>query len=519
MILVRVDPQRQAISMLSIPRDLQIELPGHGIQKINAAYAFGGPRLAIETVRRVLGVPVNHYLDVNFRGFFELVQKLGGIYIQVDRRYYNPNVPGAPYAPIDLHPGYQRLNGNQALAYVRFRHLDTDFIRADRQQLFLLELKRQAAGRIGLADVPSLLKILEGNVVFDSRSLSTVIGLARDVLGLPKDRIFRTTLEARAGPSYVYATPAQIAASVQRWENPPLPGGGSSLGTGGRVDHAHLGVTIENGGAGFEAALYVAAELRRRGYPAQSEGDAPTALAGRSGLYFLGSQEGAARQLAGVLAGGVGAELAPSGQPASEPLLLVVGPGFPVTRPLKPPPRPKRRRATPPAIVADPSIRQKALAVLPRGGVPVLVPTSRPASSRLSDLEGIRKYDIRVGERDYYPAVCFTFQAPGVGSYWDVQETTMPDPPIVRSSTTTVVSPRRRYQLTYDGAKLRTLAWQRGRTWYWISNSLDSALTDRQMVAIADGMRDLYPRARRVARPRLRPVALPHTSAGRQGRP
>jgi LCP family protein required for cell wall assembly len=150
MMAVHLDPGRGATTVMSFPRDLQVQIPGHGTNKINAAYAIGGAKLAVKTVDS-LGLDVSHVVGVDFHGFGRAVNTLGCVYVDVDRRYFNDNHPPVdsrtPYAAIDLAPGYQRLCGSQALDYVRFRHLDDDFVRAARQQDFL----RQAKGQVGIA--------------------------------------------------------------------------------------------------------------------------------------------------------------------------------------------------------------------------------------------------------------------------------------------------------------------------------------------------------------------------------
>jgi len=480
MILMRIDPQREAISLLSIPRDLKVTIPGvSGYHKINEAYSIGGPALAIKTVKQTLGVEINDWADINFQGFFELVQRVGGVYVQVDHRYYSS---GSSFAPIDLHPGYQLLNGNTALAYVRFRHTDTDFFRSDRQQLVMLALKRRAASTLGIGDIPGLLKILQHNLVTNVNDIGTVIDLVKVLLGLPKDRIFRTTLEADAGPSFVTASPTQIADSVNTYETPPLPGGGSS---GKRIPPGRINVVVRNVGAGLLAAEQTAEALRRKGYPAVAEGDAPLDVPRESTLYFRSDQQQAARQLSGAL--GIPAKLAPAGQPWG--IELDVGAGFPVDNPIRPPTR--AQRPAPPVMVSDSGPAQAASGL---GGVGfrLLVPTVRPSLSRLSTQEGARAYRISKGSRGSWPAVTFTFEDQSrIGRYWQVQETTMPAPPILEGANTTIVRKRlhRRYQIVFDGKNPRTLAFRTGGVWYWISNTLDTNLTSAQMIAVADGLR------------------------------
>lgn len=155
-ILVRLNAQAGATTIMSIPRDLKtnIRRPDGRVQtdKINAAYSVGGPALTASTVRRLLSTPehpfrINHIVNVNFGGFRAAVDTLGCVYADIDRRYFNDNNPPVDstqdYATINIKPGYQRLCGSDALDYVRFRHLDTDIVRAARQQDFLRQAKQQ----------------------------------------------------------------------------------------------------------------------------------------------------------------------------------------------------------------------------------------------------------------------------------------------------------------------------------------------------------------------------------------
>jgi len=89
-ILVRLDPQAQTISMLSLPRDLRTDIPGLGYAKLNAAYSSGGVKLTIQTFEKLTGVPINHFVRMDFGGFWHLVDVLGGVYLPIDHRYYNP---------------------------------------------------------------------------------------------------------------------------------------------------------------------------------------------------------------------------------------------------------------------------------------------------------------------------------------------------------------------------------------------------------------------------------------------
>src|SRR5207302_5414908 len=131
------------INVLSVPRDLRVQIPeGGGLHtdKLNSAYSVGGPNLLIKILRRQVfpGLRVNHIIDVNFSGFSDLVDAIGCVYTDVDHRYYNDTAV-TNYSSIDIQPGYQKLCGSNqsssgALAFVRFRHTDTDIVRNARQQ-------------------------------------------------------------------------------------------------------------------------------------------------------------------------------------------------------------------------------------------------------------------------------------------------------------------------------------------------------------------------------------------------
>lgn len=114
--LVRVDPDTSETRMLSIPRDLWVTIPGHGENRINAAYAFGGPRLMVETIKQNLGVPVHNYVEIDFVGFQALVDELDGVPIAF------PNAARDAKSGLDVEAGTEVLNGDQALAYARSRH-------------------------------------------------------------------------------------------------------------------------------------------------------------------------------------------------------------------------------------------------------------------------------------------------------------------------------------------------------------------------------------------------------------
>ena len=135
--LLRLDPDRGAIALLSLPRDLKVDIPGVGVSKLNDAYAYGGPKLTLRTVKQLTGLDVNHLVNVDFTGFARAVNAIGCVFVDVDHRYFHQNGPyssSADYAEINLQPGYQALCGFDALSFARYRHTDNDIVRAARSR-------------------------------------------------------------------------------------------------------------------------------------------------------------------------------------------------------------------------------------------------------------------------------------------------------------------------------------------------------------------------------------------------
>lgn len=159
-LLVRFDPEQGQTSVMSIPRDLMVNIrtPAGALytnEKINAAYTIGsklkgtdgGIVLAAETIEREvfpeLKGHLNGIIDVNFAGFIKVVDTLGCAFVNVDHRYLGGGALGEDFSAINLQPGYQKLCYNNALSYVRFRHFDSDFVRVARQQDFIRDLREQ----------------------------------------------------------------------------------------------------------------------------------------------------------------------------------------------------------------------------------------------------------------------------------------------------------------------------------------------------------------------------------------
>jgi len=216
--LVRLNPDKEATAIMSLPRDLKVEIPGHGPDKINAAYELGGPQLTLDTVKAVTGLSINHVINVHFKGFWRAVNAVGCVYADIDRRYYNDS---AEYAFIDVKPGYQRMCGRKALQYVRFRHEDTDIVRAARQQDFLRQAKQQITASELFDNHERLTKIFGRNTSTDAklRSRSEVLRLLKLALFSADQPIQEISFRGTLGGSYVESTPEQMREMTDEFLN------------------------------------------------------------------------------------------------------------------------------------------------------------------------------------------------------------------------------------------------------------------------------------------------------------
>jgi LCP family protein required for cell wall assembly len=149
LMLVTAYPQGPRLGLLSIPRDLYVEIPGYGQSRINTAHFWGerdspgnGPDLAVKTVAENFGVPVRHYVRVDFDGFRAVVDAVGGIDVTVEERIVDNAYPSEDYGTmrVEIPAGRQHMDGVQALQYVRSRHGASDFERATRQQQVMTAL-------------------------------------------------------------------------------------------------------------------------------------------------------------------------------------------------------------------------------------------------------------------------------------------------------------------------------------------------------------------------------------------
>jgi LCP family protein required for cell wall assembly len=188
MIIVSVDPRSVTAGALSIPRDLYVEIPGYGERRINMAHFLGdayhypgeGPGLAMKTIEYNFGVPVHYYIRVDFQGFREIIDYLGGITIDVEEEIWDYRYPDGQYGYSTVHipAGAQVMNGRTALQYARTRHGGSDFDRLRRQQQVLMATRAKALRLELIPKIPLLARTM-GHAVKTNLQLGEVITLAQ----------------------------------------------------------------------------------------------------------------------------------------------------------------------------------------------------------------------------------------------------------------------------------------------------------------------------------------------------
>jgi polyisoprenyl-teichoic acid--peptidoglycan teichoic acid transferase len=227
-LLLRLDPDKNAIALMSIPRDLKVEIPGYGTGKFNEAYSYGGPKLALQVVKELTGLPINHVVNVDYLGFVRAVDAIDCVYVDVDRRYYHSNV-GLPasqqYAEINVQPGYQLLCGKKALQYVRYRHTDTDLVRAARQQDFLAAARQRVPIDQLVLGRNELIDIFTSYTTSDISDTKTMLQVLKLFIASRNAAIKEVHFPAELGPSFVYATPAMIQEAVDKFLGIEASGG------------------------------------------------------------------------------------------------------------------------------------------------------------------------------------------------------------------------------------------------------------------------------------------------------
>ncbi len=187
MLLVSLDPNLKKVAIVSIPRDTRVKLNG-STDKINSASVYGGPELATKLVGEMMSIKVDYYVEMDFSGFKNIIDTLGGVDIDVPQRMYKPS------EGIDLQPGQQHLDGSQALGFVRFRdYTYGDIDRTQAQQQFLKALSKEVLQAKTVTRLPSLVNELH-QCIYTNISISNMLKLAAWAPAFSPEGIYSQTL-------------------------------------------------------------------------------------------------------------------------------------------------------------------------------------------------------------------------------------------------------------------------------------------------------------------------------------
>jgi len=511
LMLIRADPKAETISLLSFPRDLRasIHCPGRTpyADKINAAYSACGASGTLETVRQLTGVKVNYLVTVNFRGFRQLVDKLGGVWIDVDRRYFNDRSGPSGYATINLQPGYQKLGGYQALDFVRFRHTDSDLHRNARQQLFVRALKDQIRSSFSVTKLPKVIRVLTSNIEVGQGggqdvSAKTVLSYAVLAYSLPAGHVFQSRIEGLEGFSDLTTSSENITRAVQQWASPDVesPKKATAVALGEKVKTKapppkDTSVTVLNGNGVTGSASNASYLLGQRGYqiltpPNGIPANAPSFDYFRTTVYFDPAQKGAkeaGRKIANLFGSADVKKTVAAIRPLANGAMLtaVVGQTFHgslASAPVDQTPKRELANVGPGAGASLELLRERQTKV----DFPLMVPTVIERSSWIDRERPIHLY--RFDEKGKHKTVRLTYRM-GSNEYWGVQQTDWQDAPVLGSRNFVRNIGGRRYELYYNGPHLHMVVLRTGDATYWVVNTLLDRLSNETMLAIAKGLR------------------------------
>jgi polyisoprenyl-teichoic acid--peptidoglycan teichoic acid transferase len=266
MLLVHVDPGSQTISVLSIPRDTRVEMPDLGTEKINYANAIGGPKLAAQVLSRTLnGVTIDRYVRVSTGAFRELVNLVGGIDVYVPERM--EYVDNTQKLKIDLQPGQQTLNGEQAEQFARFRNdANGDIGRVQRQQQVIRALREKLNNPTLITKLPQAIELFQ-HYVDTNLTMEEMLAMANFGLDVGSENFQMVMLPGR------FSTPAESVASY--WLMDPAAKDqvmqehfnvSSLMAVNQQHDSKALRVAVQNASSNPQLGSQVAAYLEAQGF-------------------------------------------------------------------------------------------------------------------------------------------------------------------------------------------------------------------------------------------------------------
>lgn len=294
--VVSIDPPSKSVVMISLPRDLYVSIPAYYQQRINVAHAVGGPALVAQTIQANFGIKIDNYARVDFSGFEQVVDAVGGVVIDVERPVKDDEYPTDDYGTMRLFipPGPMLMDGKTALMYARSRHSESDFGRSKRQQRVLVSLRERALQMGVVAKIPTLLGIAQKAIATDL-SATEMISLGRLGLEVERDRIRTLVVDENYadpilgpnGENFLAPRRGDIQRAILR---------AFSEATGQTAK-----VEVLNGSDKLGVARQLADRLARDGYEVTRVDDADRNDYPETRLEILGSNQRAAAVLAARL--------------------------------------------------------------------------------------------------------------------------------------------------------------------------------------------------------------------------
>jgi len=426
------------------------------------------------------------------------------------------------FATINLHPGYQRLDGEQALDFVRFRHTDSDLYRLARQQLFLEALKDRLATSMSITDIPPIIGALKQNIVVARGGGGGALGLSEieAYAGLSSHlgggHLFRVQIPNLVNCGFldaqVCAQPSDIQTAVTSFMHPDvsLPKRANAVALGRKpqapktpkLDRAQVTTLVLNGTTVPGLARDTSYKLGLQGFhtvqlPPPTLADAPTQNYDQTYVYYDAVQtnaKSAAKQIAvafgpHVVTAPLPPEISPLALQAGNPLtVVVVGSSF--SGELMDPEA--NIVATPvhqtPSVRIDPGLATNAIRdVRSKLPFPLMVPHAIESHSNFTSLEPVRAYKPVAG----HSALVLTFVTGAGNVYWQVMETDWTSAPVIRNPTDQVKLERRKFDLYTVGGNIHMIVLRKGGASYWVVNTLRDELSNETMLAIAKGLQPL----------------------------
>ncbi len=332
-IVARVDPKNKKISMISIPRDSRVAIPGQWTTKINAAAVYGGPALVIKTLKQLTGLPITHYVNISFYGFKDVVDAIGGVWVDVPIEIYDTQASAFGKAYATVHKGYQKLDGKHALTFVRTRHTmaDSDYGRMRNQQTFIKALAGQALSLSNVFNATSIINAVASNLDTDL-SPSQLADLVLQFKGMKANGIDTATAPSAAkymdGISYVIINDAQFHTMIGRMKQGlslvPKPASGGSKEQTATVKPSQVKLTVRNGAGVSGLGKQCTDFFMSKGFTVSETGNMAKYVYGRTLIVYQKGDEAKANFVRETL--GFGDVLPSAGMYTFDtPVMVVIG--------------------------------------------------------------------------------------------------------------------------------------------------------------------------------------------------